>query len=43
MWTVIKFEKSKLSLLKKDLKLKLGTDLKIYIQKMLLEKYILIS
>lgn len=39
MWTVIKFEKNKLSLLKKDLKFKLGKDLRIYIPKMLLEKY----
>lgn len=40
MWAVIKFEKRKLSLLKRDLRHKLGQDLQIYIPKMLLEKYI---
>ena len=30
MWTVLKFEKKSLGLLKEDLKKKLGSDFKIY-------------
>ena len=33
MWTIIKFEKKKLELLKEDLRKKLGKDFIIYIPK----------
>ena len=39
MWTIIKFDKKNLSLLKYDLKKKLGNDTKIYIPKLKIQKY----
>ena len=39
MWTVLKFDKKNLGLLKKDLKKKLGQDFKIYIPKLRIQKY----
>jgi hypothetical protein len=39
MWTVLKFEKKGLSLLKEDLKKKLGEDFRIYIPKLRIQKY----
>ena len=39
MWTIIKFDKKKLSFLKKDLQIKLGNNFKIYIPKLFLHKY----
>ena len=33
MWTILKFEKKKLELLKTDLRKKIGNDFKIYIPK----------
>jgi len=38
MWTIIKFEKKKINLLKEDLKKKVGCNYKIYIPKLLVEK-----
>ena len=39
MWTIIKFDKKKLELLKKDLKEKLGEDFTIYKPKLAFKKY----
>ena len=39
MWTIIKFDKKNLSLLKKEFKEKLGSNFKIYIPKLFLHKY----
>ena len=39
MWTIIKIDKKKLFLLKKDLKNKFGDDAEIYIPKLLIEKF----
>ncbi|MDC0529777.1 hypothetical protein OAN91_00470 [Pelagibacteraceae bacterium] len=39
MWTIIKFDKKKLSLLKKDFSEKLGKDFIIYNPKVFLQKY----
>ncbi len=39
MWTVLKFDKKNLALLKKDLSRKLGKDFKIYIPKLRIQKY----
>ena len=39
MWSILKFDKKKLSLLQKDLKKKLGEDIKIYIPKFRIQKY----
>ena len=41
MWTIIKFDKTKLASLKNDLKLKLGEDLNIYIPKIVIKVVIL--
>ena len=40
MWTIIKFEKKKLSSLKSDLEKKLGTNCKFYVPKLLFKRYI---
>ena len=40
MWTIIKFEKKKLSSLKSDLEKKLGKNCKYYIPKLLFKRYI---
>ena len=39
MWTIIKIDKKKLFLLKKDIKTKFGNDAEIYIPKILIEKF----
>jgi len=39
MWTILKFDKKNLALLERDLKKKLGNDLKIYIPKLRIQKY----
>jgi len=39
MWTIIKFDKKKLSLLKRDFQEKLGSDFKIYCPKLIFRKY----
>ena len=39
MWTIIKFEKKSLNVLKSDLEKKLGTNCKFYIPKLLFKKY----
>ena len=39
MWTVLKFDKKNLSLLKEDLKKKLGKDYEIYIPKLKNQKF----
>jgi len=39
MWTILKFEKTKLELLKTDLRQKIGNDFKIYIPKIQIQKY----
>ena len=39
MWTVLKFDKKNLYLLKQDLYKKLGKDTKIYIPKLRVQKY----
>ncbi len=39
MWTVLKFDKKALALLKSDLFLKLGKNFKIYIPKLRIQKY----
>ena len=39
MWTVLKFDKKKLALLKEDLTGKLGKEFKIYIPKLRIQKY----
>ena len=39
MWTVLKFDKKGLALLKEDLEKKLGKDFKIYIPKLRIQKY----
>jgi len=39
MWTIIKFEKKKLELLKTDLRKKIGKDFQIYIPKLKIQKY----
>jgi len=39
MWTVIKFDRKNLALLKMSLKKKLGEDFKIYIPKLRIQKY----
>ena len=39
MWTIIKFDKKKLELLKKDFKEKLGEDFTIYKPKLAFKKY----
>ena len=39
MWTVLKFEKKSLGLLKDDLRKKLGNNFKIYIPKIRVQKY----
>jgi|TARA_B100000929_G_scaffold140303_1_gene111050 hypothetical protein len=39
MWAIIKFDKKKLELLKKDLKEKLGEDINVYKPKLLFKKY----
>ena len=40
MWTVIKFKKKNLELLKKDLKKKVGQDCSFYLPKILVQKYV---
>ena len=40
MWTIIKFEKNKLSSLKSDLEKKLGANCKFYIPKLIFKRYI---
>ena len=39
MWTIIKFDKKKLSFLKEDLKNKFGSNYSIYSPKLLIKKY----
>jgi|TARA_B110000211_G_C14070437_1_gene549708 hypothetical protein len=39
MWTIIKFEKKKFELLKKQLRVKLGNDYRVYCPKLLMQKY----
>ena len=39
MWTVLKFDKKNLALLKEDLAEKLGKDLEVYIPKLRIQKY----
>ena len=39
MWTVVKFDKKNLALLKEDLSEKLGKDIKIYIPRLRIQKY----
>jgi len=39
MWTILKFDKKNFHLLQKDLKKKLGDDIKIYIPKIRIQKY----
>ena len=39
MWTIIKFDRKKLSFLKKDFKQKLGDNFKIYIPKFFFHNY----
>ena len=39
MWTVLKFDKKNLALLKQDLKSKLGEEYKIYIPKLRIQKF----
>ena len=39
MWTIIKFDRKKLSFLKKDLEKKLGSSCKFYIHKLLFRRY----
>ena len=39
MWTVVKFDKKNLALLKRDLTTKLGKDFEIYIPKLRIQKY----
>ena len=39
MWTVLKFDKKNLSVLKEDLKSKLGNDFEIYNPKLRIQKY----
>ena len=39
MWTVLKFEKKSLGLLKEDLRKKLGNNFKNYIPKIRVQKY----
>ena len=39
MWTIIKFERKKLTFLKSDLEKKLGSNCKFYIPKLLFKKY----
>ena len=40
MWTVLKIDKKNLALLKKDLSNKLGKDVKFYIPKLQLKKFL---
>ena len=40
MWTVIKFEKKRINFLREDLTKKLGSNYKIYIPKIKIQKYI---
>ena len=40
MWAVIKFDKKKFSLLKNDLSKKLGNDLKLYVPKISIKKFV---
>ena len=40
MWTIIKFDKKNLSLLKEDLNKKLGKDYKIYIPKIRTQRFV---
>ena len=40
MWTVIKFEKKQINFLRQDLTKKLGSNYKIYIPKIKIQKYI---
>ena len=39
MWAIAKFEKKNLGFLKKDLKKKLGNDVKFYLPKIFIKKY----
>ena len=39
MWTVLKFDRKSLALLKEDLNVKLGKNFKIYIPKLRIQKY----
>ena len=39
MWTILKFDKKKLELLKTDLRQKIGNDFEIYIPKIQIQKY----
>ena len=39
MWTVLKFDRKNLALLKEDLTEKLGKNFKIYIPKLRIQKY----
>jgi hypothetical protein len=39
MWSIIKFDKKKFSLLKEDLKIKFGQDIKIYTPKICIENF----
>ena len=39
MWTVIKFEKKQINFLREDLTKKLGSNYKIYIPKIKIQKY----
>ena len=40
MWTVLKFDKKNLALLKKDFSTKLGTEVKFYSPKIQLKKFL---
>ena len=40
MWTIIKFEKKRINFLRQDLTSKLGSNYKIYIPKIKIQKYI---
>ena len=39
MWTIIKFDKTKLNILEQELKKKLGEDASIYLPKLFIQKY----
>jgi len=39
MWTIVKFDKKKINLLKEDLRKKIGGDYKIYIPKILVKRF----
>ena len=39
MWAILKVDRKNLTLLKRDLKIKVGADYKIYIPTLLVQKY----